>query len=152
MKQRTLQERHFTYASQYRKCGKSYCKTCAQGEGHGPYIYVYWREHEKIYNCYLGSARRLGGLTEEALRDLAQRSTQPVPPDGTLFTHQGWLEIKQRYNSTCLCCRRKEPEIKLVADHITPRSKGGPNILENIQPLCVSCNARKGIRMTDYRS
>lgn len=31
----------------------------------------------------------------------------------------------------------------MTIDHIVPKSKGGTNDLENLQPMCNACNARK---------
>jgi 5-methylcytosine-specific restriction endonuclease McrA len=55
-----------------------------------------------------------------------------------------WRELKLKHENACVFCFRKEPEIKLEADHVIPLSKGGGNSIDNIQPLCRSCNARKG--------
>ncbi len=42
--------------------------------------------------------------------------------------------------------------IKVTADHVIPLALDGPNIIDNVQPLCVSCNCSKGARhTTDYR-
>lgn len=60
------------------------------------------------------------------------------------FTLEQWQEMKQKYNYTCPCCGRKEPEIKLSIDHIIPITKNGTNWINNIQPLCRSCNSKKG--------
>jgi 5-methylcytosine-specific restriction endonuclease McrA len=67
------------------------------------------------------------------------------------FTRKEWVEMKERYNYTCLRCKKREPEIKLQRDHVVPVSAGGINSASNIQPLCRRCNPAKGIKSTDYR-
>ena len=67
------------------------------------------------------------------------------------FSLKDWLEIKNKYENKCLCCGKKEGDIKLSMDHVIPISKDGKNIAENIQPLCVGCNSKKGVKVIDYR-
>lgn len=43
-------------------------------------------------------------------------------------------------NSSCLFCNTQE---KLSIDHIIPISKGGLNIENNVQILCIRCNIIK---------
>jgi 5-methylcytosine-specific restriction endonuclease McrA len=54
-----------------------------------------------------------------------------------------WHDLKQSYAFKCPSCLRSEPVIKLTEDHIIPLSQGGTNDIQNIQPLCRSCNSRK---------
>lgn len=67
------------------------------------------------------------------------------------FTTAEWLQLKEHYSFRCLCCGRQEPEVRLTIDHVIPLILGGTNSIENIQPLCRSCNSRKGRKIIDYR-
>ena len=66
------------------------------------------------------------------------------------YTLDEWERLKNQYDNTCPSCFRKEPDIKLEADHVVPISCGGTNFIENIQPLCRSCNARKHTKTHKY--
>lgn len=74
-----------------------------------------------------------------------------VKGNGGTITPKEWIDLKQYYKNTCLCCGRKEPEIKLELDHVVSIFTGGINDISNAQPLCHSCNASKGTKNTDYR-
>lgn len=44
-----------------------------------------------------------------------------------------------------------DKDFKLMnVDHIYPRSKGGPDTLENKQPMCVRHNSKKGSKLVPY--
>ena len=79
---------------------------------------------------------------------------------GGSFTLQEWEEKKRQYGYRCAICGRSEEELLketgmgLTVDHIIPiikweeYTKKYPlpykcNDIENIQPLCISCNASK---------
>ncbi len=62
-----------------------------------------------------------------------------------------WEELKRMYNYRCPCCLISEPKITLTEDHIVPISRGGSNNIENIQPLCRSCNSRKHTQIKHFK-
>lgn len=72
--------------------------------------------------------------------------------NGGKITKHEWRVLKEFYNYTCLCCKRQEPGIKLTLDHIKPIARGGSNTIDNVQPLCDSCNKSKGVKCIDYRT
>lgn len=67
-------------------------------------------------------------------------------------TFEDWEFIKKLYRHTCPSCHKKEPDIKLTEDHIIPISKFGSDLIENIQPLCQSCNSIKNNKTIFYGS
>lgn len=70
--------------------------------------------------------------------------------NGGSHTLADWQLLKAQYNWTCPCCGKIEDEITLTEDHIIPLSKGGSDNIENIQPLCRSCNSMKKANVTKY--
>ena len=68
-------------------------------------------------------------------------------------TEREWLKLKELYYNKCAICSISEGKLatlwkgtvftKLTRDHITPLAKGGSDFIENIRPLCVTCNSRK---------
>lgn len=54
------------------------------------------------------------------------------------------LRVYDRDGWVCLHCGTSE---HLSLDHIHPYSRGGEDVLENLQTLCRSCNSRKGARI-----
>lgn len=71
--------------------------------------------------------------------------------NGGKITGKEWEDLKIKYDYTCLCCKRREPEIKLTLDHVIPLFLGGSNTIDNSQPLCGICNSRKNKRHIDFR-
>ena len=61
-----------------------------------------------------------------------------------------WEELKTFFGH-CVICGKSAEEVKLVKDHIIPIYQGGSDGIDNLQPLCQSCNARKGPDSTDHR-
>lgn len=69
--------------------------------------------------------------------------------NGGSHTQAEWAALCAAYGERCACCHRKRP---LTKDHVIPVSRGGSNDIGNLQPLCQSCNSRKGTRIIDYRN
>lgn len=100
---------------------------------------------------YRAKAREWDRTHPDKVIAKAHRRRFRVRANGGSFTAQEWADLKAKYNYTCLCCGRREPEILLTPDHVIPVLKGGPNDISNIQPLCGPCNSRKHTKTTDFR-
>ena len=72
-----------------------------------------------------------------------------IKGNGGTITDKEWLALLEKYGYKCLCCGRND--VKLTLDHVVPLDKGGPNTIDNAQPLCGSCNSSKGTKIIDYR-
>ena len=69
----------------------------------------------------------------------ARRYARKKNAEGS-HTFEEWKELCKKFDWKCAKCGRKT---KLTKDHIKPLSKNGTDYIDNIQPLCRSCNSRK---------
>jgi 5-methylcytosine-specific restriction endonuclease McrA len=67
---------------------------------------------------------------------------------GGTYTTAEWKKLCEHYGNICLCCGEHKP---LTIDHVVPLALGGSNSIDNLQPLCGTCNCAKGTRTIDYR-
>lgn len=95
----------------------------------------------------IASRKRQRNFREDSIVRHAKRKARLFNASG-VFTTSEWIDLCARFEGKCLCCKESKP---LTADHIVPLFVGGTNSIENIQPLCVNCNSRKGIKTIDYR-
>lgn len=63
-------------------------------------------------------------------------------------TKSEWAEMLAACDNKCVRCGC---DGDLVKDHIIPIYQEGSDGIENLQPLCVSCNSTKGPDTTDFR-
>lgn len=60
--------------------------------------------------------------------------------NGGSFSADEWINVCVEFGGICAYCGK---EAKLTADHIVPVSKGGASNINNIVPVCQSCNSSK---------
>lgn len=75
--------------------------------------------------------------------------------NGGFHSKGEWETLKAQYNWTCPSCKEREPFVNqqykyLTKDHIIAISMGGSDNIENIQPLCKSCNGKKQAKEITY--
>lgn len=80
--------------------------------------------------------------------ELWQRRRARLKSVGGKHTASEWLALRVWFGDVCLCCGL---HVDLTADHVIPVIKGGSNGIENLQPLCRSCNSIKHDKTIDYR-
>ena len=70
------------------------------------------------------------------------------------YTQDEWDALVAQFDH-CPRCLRAWGDIKpkrpggsvITVDHIVPLARGGSNSIENLQPLCSSCNSAKGAKL-----
>jgi hypothetical protein len=77
-----------------------------------------------------------------------RRRARKVGAEGS-HTTQEWLALCARSGNKCLRCEARG--VSLTRDHVVSLVMGGTNYIDNLQPLCIACNAKKDIRSIDYR-
>lgn len=56
------------------------------------------------------------------------------------FDREAWSKKLEAFDGKCAKCGTDE---RIEIDHIKPLCLGGTNHIDNLQPLCKSCNSRK---------
>ena len=115
------------------------------------------RYYQKNRGKILIKNRLFASLNRDKINEISRRYCHTKRANGGKYSLKEWLNLKIKYNNKCLACGISEKKLlekekkSLDLDHIIPIVKGGKNIISNIQPLCHSCNAKKGVQVIDYR-
>lgn len=135
------QERNLAHAVAYKAANKEKVKAAqaATYQKHREKRYAYARRYKDLYPEKIRRWVKAGDHRRRVLKKNAVGE----------FSNSEWLELCQKYDNRCLRCGEQSV---LTVDHVVPLSKGGTNYIDNIQPLCLSCNSSKGTSETDYRT
>jgi len=98
------------------------------------------RAKKKVWQAANRDARRRG----------AQRRRACITNVPGEYTKDEWQDVLVRYGMTCAICGHPFTARSATVDHFVPLSAGGPAFISNIQPLCKSCNSRKGSRIPTF--
>lgn len=118
--------------------------------------HIYYLKHAKtikarsraLYKAWVAEGRTWP-RSSHAVRVAANHKRRiTLKHNGGSFTAAEWTALKRKYKHTCLRCLKRK---KLSPDHVIPIVKGGSGRINNIQPLCISCNSIKHDKRTDYR-
>lgn len=92
----------------------------------------------------LNERKRLNYKNNPTRRRLEFRIRESrIRANGGTFSKKDWLTLLELHSNKCYYCGSSD---NLTIDHMTPISRGGKNIKENIVPACFSCNFRKRTR------
>ena len=145
------------------------CKACVSeilcsGGNRGKQKLQHTPTHRTCYLCrrLLENAeftKRSNGSFFSACKDcnrhvFGHRRRARMKSSGGSYTTAEWESLLAQY-ARCPMCLRSWAEIPphpinssvITVDHIIPISKGGTNSIDNIQPLCYSCNSKKGAKV-----
>lgn len=109
----------------------------------------------KYYQSVRGKEQAIRWRKRNIKKILEWNRQRVLQKRGVIGFHneEEWEELKRKYNNRCAECKIPEQKLaeiwkgssftKLTKDHIIPLNRGGTDFINNIQPLCISCNARK---------
>lgn len=111
-------------------------------------MYFYLSNNKDIFNKpefihLTEKARQIGALYISKQKTIKEKNGRPHLSKGLRY------EVFKRDNFRCVFCGASKDDViegrnvVLNADHIIPVSRGGTDTLDNLQTLCMVCNASK---------
>jgi hypothetical protein len=100
-----------------------------------------------------GAVAKWGDALMDGTLTASQKRQVRIAKAKELGTHtpEQWEEMIAFFNMLCVRCESDTIGAP-NKDHIIPISVGGSDSITNLQPLCKSCNAAKGLKdLSDYR-
>jgi 5-methylcytosine-specific restriction endonuclease McrA len=128
---------------------KEYAKNEWQAKKNNPYYKAYrekWLQENKEVVAQKAKEYR----EKNKISLLTNRSNQRAKKLGVTgkITMQQWQFVLELTNFMCIAC---EESIADSIDHVVSFHNGGTNTCENIQPMCLRCNLKKGTKDIDFR-
>ena len=120
------------WCTKYREANREICRAS----------YKKWREN------HLEKATEQGRLNRENNPELYRqhnrnRRARLANAEG-IFTTEEWMQCCEDHDFQCYHCHKGlDDGILLTPDHLVPIIKSGSNFIDNIGPLCESCNSSK---------
>ena len=98
----------------------------------------------------------LQAMCDKAISDFISKRGEAIwghrGPDSGYVSGSVRYNVLKRAKHRCELCGGHEDQVALHVDHIVPRSKGGPDDINNFQALCMTCNTNKlDTDDTDFR-
>jgi len=115
---------------------------------HIAHVEYYKTHRQEIINRVLRWRKENPDKLRANARTSVHRRRARLSQSGGSHSMEEFEELCAKHGNRCLCCDESKP---LTIDHIVPISRGGTNDIDNIQPLCLSCNCKKSDKIIDYR-
>ncbi len=94
---------------------------------------------EERHHAILGRVKEHYTYKPGIGRELVREYTRAIP--------KGWRQkLLQKCSWRCAQCDCDLRNAEVHIDHVVPFSRGGMTVIENLQPLCATCNLKKGNR------
>lgn len=104
--------------------------------------------HPEAKKQVVAQLEKLNEGTEDWLRKVIIREDIPQRTDlGNLPSYKKhFAELYTKQDGYCAGCGERRDKHVMHIDHKVPKSKGGPDHIDNLQILCSGCNSLKGNR------
>lgn len=102
-----------------------------------------WNDRNPGYHLKQYQKNREKVLFRNRRRELRIKAIDELSPGE-------WEKVVSDCNDTCIVPGCETSPVTM--DHVVPLSKNGRHHIDNLQPLCSSCNDRKGVKEVDYRA